>query len=268
MKLRLFKGEHYTYVITQESSIQENPNEEANLHQKLGMKIRQDVTDKLENGNFVIEATILNFNLELKYNGKITRYDSDTINVMNKYYKSLNFLTLYKFNYEVSPEGVVSKLSGFEPIKKKIENDPPLSALLRSFGSEQFLLGFYNYVPLKNVGVGDKWIGSGILPDMMNVKYDIHYSFKEALAQSMKLKQEASLNYSAEMPMKDGRTGKMRETGTQNGSLSIDPKTRMCLSSDINQQIMIILPTNEKLEGDKTAPVKIITQTKRLLVKK
>jgi hypothetical protein len=29
MKLRLFKGQHFTYVITQESVIQENPEEQA-----------------------------------------------------------------------------------------------------------------------------------------------------------------------------------------------------------------------------------------------
>lgn len=268
MKLRLFRGEHYTYVITQESTIQDNPNEEAMLHQKIGMKIRQDVTDKLGNGNYVIEATILNFNLELKYNGKTSRYDSDTINVMNKYYKSLNFLTLHKFNYEVSPEGVVSKLTGFEPIKKKIETDRQLSGLLRSFGTEQFLLEFYNYVPLKSVAVKDQWIASGTLPDMMNLKYDIHYSFTEALTQSINLKQAASFTYSTEAPMPDGKPSTIKETGTQNGILAIDPKTRMCLSSNIDQSIQINEISAKKPKKNKKDPIKIITNTKRLLVKK
>ena len=103
---------------------------------------------------------------------------------------------------------------------------------------------------------------------MMNLKYDIHYTFKEAFPQNLKLKQEASFKYSAEVPIDKDKKGKMNETGTQNGILLIDPKTSMCLSSDLNQQIEIIMPTKNKPEGDKKAPIKIITHTKRLLVKK
>lgn len=256
MKLRLFRGEHYIYVITQENIIQENPQEEAMLDQKIALKIQQDVVERLGNGNYVIEASFVSFSLELKYNGKVSRYHSDTINVLNKYYKSLNFLTHIKLNYEVSPEGVVSNLTGFEPVKQKIETDPQLSGLLRSFGTEQFLLEFYNHVPLESVGVGDKWTGSGILPDMMNLKYDIRFTFKEALTQQMKLTHEASFNYSPEVPMEDGTTGKLKETGTQKGVLLIDPRTRMCLSSDIDQQLEIILPGAVNAEGKKYKPHK------------
>lgn len=269
MKLRLQKGDHYTYVITQESTVQNNTQEEPVLYQKIGLKMRQEVLERLGNGNYVMEASFLNFTLEIKSKGKVSRYDSDTINVRNKYYKSLNFLTYIKLNYEVSPEGVVSKLSGFEPITKNIETDSQLSGLLRSFSSEQFLLEFYHYLPLKNVGPGDKWTSQAILPDMMKLKYNIHYTFKEALAQNLKLQQKASLTYSSQIPMHEpGKTGTIKESGTQNGILSIDPKTCMCLSSDIDQQIEIIMPTLIKLNGDPSAPIKVITNTKRLLVKK
>ena len=267
MKLRLVKGEHYTYVITQESTIQKNPKEKAILTQTMNLKIRHDVIDKLINGNYLIEASILNFNMELKYNGTVSRYDSDTVNVMNKYYKSLDFLTQIKLSYEVSPVGVVSKLSGFEPINKKIKTDHQLSSLLRSFGNEQFLMELYNYVPVKSVGVGNKWTSTGILPDMMNLKYDIHYTFKQASAQSLKLNQEASLNFSTEAPVASGKTGLLKESGTQKGILLIDPKNSMRLSSNLDQQIEIIMVDQNKPKGEKTSPIKITTNTKMLLVK-
>jgi len=268
MKLRLFRGQHYTFIITQESTIQENPKEASKLSQKTSLKIRQDVVSILGNGDYEIEASIENFNLEIKSNGKITRFDSDTINVMNKYYKTLNFLNQIKLNYEVSPEGVVSKLTGFETIKKKVESDPQLSNLLRSFGSEQFIIELYNYVPLKNVGVGDKWTGIGILPDMMNLKYDIQYTLKEASALNLKLNREASFIYTVEPPPASGKTGQIKETGTQKGILILDPKTRLCLSSDLDQQIQITMPDQGKPTDEKASPIKITTHTKMQLVKK
>ena len=53
IKLRLFKGQHFIYVITQKSTIHNNPEKEAMLSENIGLKIRQDVTDKLENGNYL-----------------------------------------------------------------------------------------------------------------------------------------------------------------------------------------------------------------------
>jgi len=268
MKLHLLKGEHFTFLITQESTFQQNPKESPTVIQKTSLKIRQDVIAVLGNGNYVIKASIVNFNLEINYNGKITRYDSDTVNVMNKYYKTLNFLTDIKLDYELSPEGVVSKLTGFEPIKKKAEIDRQLTSHLRSFGNEQFVLELYNYIPLKSIGVGDKWTVEGILPEVKNLKYDIHYLFKMASPQNLTLNREATFNYTAEAPAADSKTGPLKETGTQKGTLLIDPKTSLCLSSDFDEQILIIIPKTDKPQTEKTAPLKITTHTKMLLVKK
>jgi len=268
LKLQLFRGQHYTHVITQESTIKENPQDAPMLNQKIGLRIRQDVVDQLGNGNCVIEASIERFNLELKFNDKVSRYDSDTINVLNKYYKSLNFLTQVKLTYELSPQGVVSKLRGFEVIKKKMESDTELSGLLRSFGTEQFILEFYNYIPREMVGVGDKWTGNGILPDLMNLKYDIQYTFKEESAQRMTLSKKAAFTYLHDITMADSSLGQMKQTGTQKGTLVIDTKTRMCLSAEMDQQLDIFVPGKDKPVDKNTVPIKITTITKMQLVKK
>jgi len=267
MKLRLFKGEHYTYVISQENTMQENP-KEILLSQTMALKIDHKVIDRQVNGNYLIEASFKSLSIEIKYNGTIQRYHSDTVNVANKLYKTLNFLTDIKLTYEVSPEGVVSKLSGFEPIKKKIETDPKLASLLRSFGNEHFLMEMYNYIPVQNVGVGDKWTGAAVMPDLMDFKYDIHYIFKEATVQNLKLDHQATINFSTEMPEAEGKTELVKETGTQKGILLIDPNSHMRLSSDIDQQMEIIGPSQRKPGGEKIIPLKLTNRTKMLLVKK
>lgn len=267
IKLQLFKGDQYTYVIAQENTMKESA-DDTMMYQKMALKIHHAVIDRLNNGNYLIEASFKSFNMELKYQGIVSRYNSDTVNVANKLYKTLNFLTDIKLRYELSPEGVVSKLSGFEPIKKNLQTDTKLPSLLRFFGSEQFVIELYNYVPVSSVGVGDQWTKAGILPDLMDLKYDNHYTFKEASANQLKLNQEASFSFSTESKGSDGKIQPIHEAGTQKGILLLEPNSRLCISSDIDQRLEILMPGAANAEGKKVPPVNLITRTTIHLVKK
>lgn len=267
MKLLLNKGQHYIYLITQENTI-ERKSANNLMKQNMALKIDHEVIDQLPNGNYLIEASFKSFSIELYSDGKIFRYHSDTIDVMNGMYKSLNFLTGIKLKYEVSREGVVSNLSGFEPIREKLKTDIKLPGLLRSFGNELFILEMYNYIPAGNVGVGNQWTKSAILPDFVNLKYDIQYSMKEASAQNLKLIQNASISYSKELPKVSGIEGKMDGKGTQNGFLLINPITNMRISSDINQQIEVSIQEKTLEQTKKNPPMNVITHTTMVLMKK
>lgn len=267
MKLRLFKGDRYVYVVSQENKMQESP-QKVMMDQKMALKIDHSVIDRMANGNFLVQATFKSFTLELNYNGITQRYQSDTVDVTNKYYPILNFLTDVKLTYEVSPEGKVSKITGFEPIKKKIETDSRLASLIRFFGNEQFIRELYQYIPAAHVEVGDQWIGEGVMPDLMNLKYDIQFTLKEVSAQNLKLDQKASIEFSTEAPTQDGKSKLLVETGTQKGNLLLDPATRLCLSSDIHQQMEISAPGQNKEDGDPMPPITLISRTKVVMVKK
>jgi hypothetical protein len=273
MKLLLNKGQHYIYLITQENTMEEisdksDKSDKIEMKQNMALKIDHKVIDQLPNGNYLIEASFKSFGIELNSDGKISRYHSDTIDVMNSMYKTLNFLTSVKLKYEVSREGVVSNLSGFESIREKMTPDRKLLGLLRSFGNERFILEMYNYVPTGNVGVGDKWTKSAILPDLKDLKYDIQYSMKEASTQNLKLIQNASFSYSTELPMGSDVESKMDGKGTQNGFLLINPITKMRISSDINQQIELSIQKKGKEQTKKIPPRRITTHTTMVLVKK
>lgn len=266
MKLFLNNGQHYIYLITQENTI-EGKSGKIEMKQNMALKIDHEVIDQLPNGNYLIEASFKSFGIELNLNGKISRYHSDTIEVMNSMYKTLNFLTGVKLKYEVSREGIVSNLSGFEPVSKKMKTDKQLSGLLRSFGNERFILEMYNYIPTGSVGIGNQWTKSAVLPDLMDLKYDIQYIMKEASAKNLKLSQKALLSYSAEIPKESGAEGKIDEEGTQNGFLLINPITKMRISSDINQQIDVSIQEKTTEQTEKISPKKITTHTTMVLVK-
>lgn len=268
IKLRLYRGAPFIYLITQESTIKERPEVEPMLKQKTSLKVKHEVKEILGNGDAVMEASIVSFGLELKYNGKSSHYHTDTVDVMNKYYKSLNFLNQVKLGYTVSPNGQVSKLTGFEPIKKKMEEDSQLSGLLRSFGSEQFILEFFNFIPVKAVGAGDKWTSPAVLPDMMNISYDINYSLKETTEKEIKLTRQASFRTTTPTTLPDGKQGEIKQKGTQKGTLSVDTKAHMLISAETDQQLDIFLPGKDKKADEKDVPIKITTYTKVEKVKK
>ena len=267
MKLFLNNGQHYIYLITQENTI-EGKSGNIEKKQKMALKIDHEVIDQLPNGNYLIEASFKSFGVELNLNGKIFRYHSDTIEVMNRMYKILNFLTTIKLKYEVSREGIVSNLSGFEPIKEKMKTDNQLSGLLRSFGNERFILEMYQYLPTGSIGIGNQWTKSAVLPDLMDLKYDIQYTLKETSAQNLKLAQKSLFSYFAEIPKESGTEGKIIEEGTQNGFLLINPITKMRISSDINQQIDVSIQEKSTEKTEKIPPRKITTNITMVLLKK
>lgn len=265
MKLFLNNGQHYIYLITQESTIQDNG--VVAQYQKMALKIDHKVINQLPNGNYQIEAIFKSFSIVLNYNGKILRYTSDTVDVGNALYKTLNFFTDIKLNYEVSPHGIVNMISGFEPIKEKIKTDSRLSSLLRSFGNEQFILEMYHYLPEKSIRIGIQWTKPAVLPDLMDLKYEVQYTLKEVTAQNMKVIQKASFKNLKELPKEVETEGKIDENGTQNGFLLINPNTKMRISSDIDQQIYISVQEKTNQKDEKTLQKKISTHTTMVLVK-
>ena len=269
MKLRLNKGSRHIYVISQENQAIEN-NKAVEVEQKIALTIDHQVTDRLPNGNYSIELAFKRFSIFMKHSQKNLRYDSDTVDVMNPLYKTLNFLTDIRLNYEVSPEGVVSNLKGFEPLKKEIEKNAQLGNLLRNFGNELFFTELYNYIPQKEVEVGEKWKAMAVLPDLNDLKCEIQYTLKEVTPQNLKLTQESSFKMSTDLPKSpDGTVSKVSENGTQKGSLVIDSKTNMRLSSLLTQSVNVLMTTDKtKQNTEKTKTLKLITQTTFALVKK
>lgn len=269
LKLRLNKGARHIYVISQENQAIEN-DKAVEVEQKIALTIDHQVKDRLPNGNYSIELAFKRFSISMKHSQRKLRYDSDTVDVMNPLYKTLNFLTDVRLTYEVSPEGVVSKMKGFEPVKKEIEKNVQLGNMLRNFGNELYYAELYNYIPRKEVEVGEKWKATAVLPDINDLKCDIQYTLKEVSPQQIKIAQEATFKMATDLPTApDGTVSKVSENGTQKGSLIIDPKTNMRQSSTLTQSVNVLMTSEKnKQSQEKGRTLKLITQTTFALVKK
>jgi hypothetical protein len=269
MKLRLNKGARHIYVISQENQAIENE-KVVEVEQKIALTIDHQVINLLPNGNYSIQLAFKRFSIFMKHSQRSLRYDSDTVDVMNPLYKTLNFLTDIRLNYEVSPEGIVSNLKGFDPVKKAIEKNAQLGNFLRNFGSELFYTELYNYIPKSEVEIGEKWKTTAVLPDLNNLKCEIQYTLKEATPQNLQLAQAASFKMTTDLPAApDGSLSKVNENGTQAGSLVIDSKTNMRISSVLTQSVNVLMTTNKTEKNpEKSKTLKLITQTTFALVKK
>ena len=230
---------------------------------KIALKIDHQVVGQLPNGNYRVEVFFKRFSIEMKLNSKVLRYDSDTVDVSNPLYKTLNFLTDVKLKYEVTPDGVVGKLVGFEPIKKQIEKDPRLGNLLLNVGSERFILELYNYIPKREVEAGEKWKSSIVLPDINDLKCDVQYSLKEVAPKSIKINQDASFQISYDLPdTPAGKMAKVTQNGTQSGTLVIDSKTNMRVSSLVTQSVTLLLVSkNDSQAEESVKKLNIVVKT-------
>ncbi len=179
IKLILKKGDRFLYNITLEDKLEQKSNQYSDVNQTSTLTIDQQVKNVLPNGNYLIETHYKCFSLKHKFGNKVTTYHSDTVDVKNPYYKHLNFLPSVKFSYELSPKGVVSNLKGFESLTKHTDGDNAVVNLLRHFGKPELITEMYNYIPSSAVKLNQAWKVQAVLPELMNLKYDINYRLME-----------------------------------------------------------------------------------------
>lgn len=266
MKLILFKGESFTYLISQENSI-EGTQETAPMHQMVSLRIRHTVIGRLPSGNYEMEAVYLGFSTKFKNQGRKFSYNTDTVDVRNKLYKVLNFLNGVTLSYEVSPEGEVSNIRGFEVVQNRTDSDPFLKGMLWSFGNTQFLSEFFNYVPHKSVGIGSKWTNSSEMVELKNYKYDIQYTYLAKTEKEIKLDRETSFNYATEIAVNDSTVNHITQAITQEGNICISPKNMMPISSDMVQKIQLTAYHERPSVSKKIDPILLTTKTKMIRVK-
>lgn len=269
IKLRLKNGDRFSYDITLYSKLEQKSNQYTNVNQSSTLTIDQQVKNVLPNGNYLIEANYKCFSLKHKFGNKITTYHSDTVDVKNPYYKHLNFLPSVKFTYELSPKGIVSNMKGFESLTKHTDGDNAVINLLRNFGKPELITEMFNYIPASIVKLNDTWKVQAVLPELMNLKYDINYRLKETTPKSLKLELKSNFNFTKEdsIPGKN-RMVKVEETGVQNGNLQVDPASGLRTSSTTEQVIdMILKSKNTKTNEEQTDPAKIITRISFILLK-
>ncbi|HEX7585069.1 MAG TPA: DUF6263 family protein [Prolixibacteraceae bacterium] len=270
IRLILKKGQQFEYLVSAtqlaENRAGDNPIE---IEQKMELTIHQIVLDKLRNGNYLLQADYKKFTMEVNSQGQNQKYDSNASDNPQFLNDLLKGLTKIQVKFEVSPLGVVSNLTGFEEYTKDIALNARLFSMIKDFGTDKIISQMFNYIPKTKVEQGDKWITSGILPDLNNLKYDINFTMAEVSPENVKLDLQAKFKYVSDKPMvQNYREIKVEETGVQKGNVVIDSKNCMPLSKVLNQKIdMVITATDTKTKAKNVSQMKLTYKTMMKLVK-
>jgi hypothetical protein len=269
IELNLKKGDRFQYVITSTNKVDQNiRNQPIKIVQKAALTINQVVVGRLKNGNYLLEADYKKFKLEMNLNGEISGYNSDTLVASNNFIEDLKGMTKIHLRYEVSPSGVVSNITSMEELKKEVASNVQKANLLRDFGTDKFITQMFNYIPKEKVGVGDKWIVAGIMPELMDLKYDINYTLAEASAENIKLKIQSDFTFTTDQPIvNNGKNLKIKEDGVQNGNVTLNPKNGMPVSSVLQQEIDLVSTATDVKNNIEVTQMKLYSETSVLLVK-
>lgn len=270
IRLILKKGQKFEYLVSgafkAENKLGDKP---MVIEQKMELTIDQVVLDKLRNGNFLIQADYKRFTLELNSQGKIQKYDSNLSNNQPWFNKLLNGLTKIRLKYEVTPIGVVSKLTGFEEFTKDEYLHEEIVNFIKEFGTDRIISQMFNYIPKMKVEPGDHWTAAGIMPEMNNLKYDINYTLTEVTAENCKLDLQANFKYASEKKViQNGKSLRVEEKGVQKGNVILDSRNNMPMLSTVNQGTdMLVYSKDTITNAEEVTQMKMSFKTTTKLVK-
>ncbi len=271
-KLRLKKGDHLEYIFTSTDKVDQKINNLPVLvNQKSSFTFVLSVVDKLKDGNYQVAVDYKRFATSILVEGHSSSYDSDSISTYhsNQIADLLNNFTKIHLTCELSPLGVVSKLSGLEDLTKKISTDMRLTNILKGIGTTEFIGQLLSYLPKGKVEPGAKWVVHTTLPELNKLEYDADYTFTNATKDQVKFNFQSKFGYVQPKPVINGaRELEMKENGIQNGSVVLDPKTKMPIASGLKQEIdVVVTHTDEKTMTKTITPMKIYTTNSLKLVK-
>jgi len=270
IRLLLEKGQKFEYQISgafkAESKLGDKP---ILIVQKMELTLDQEVIDKLQNGNYLIQADYKRFTLEINSGSKIQKYDSNLSNNQPWFNKLLSGLTKLSLKYEVSPLGIVSNLKGFEEFIKDKYLHEEIVNLIKEFGTDRIISQMFNYIPKVKVETGDHWTTIGTMPEMNNLLYDINYSLTEVTAENYKLDLQANFKYASDKKViQEGKSLRVEEKGVQKGNVSLDSKNNMPLLSTVNQSTeMLIFSKDTITKAEEVSQMKMSFKTTTKLVK-
>lgn len=273
LRLNLHKGTTYQMTMAMNNNIdQEMMGQKMKIDQKMGMVFSYQVLDVLPNKNFMIEYSIMKVKMNMNINGQEMNFDSEGTDAGNPMNASLGSLVSNKLKIELDPKGQVERVEGLEEYTKKLSENPQMAQSLQMFADENNFKSFigqtFNYFPENEVVKGDKWTSSFKLPAMMNMETTMNFEVADIKTDQISLNFTSDVNLNSPIE-KNGMKMDMKMTGTQNGSMTIDPIDGWLRSSDLTQKFdMKIKMKNPQTGEDMEIPMLMNSVVKTTVVKK
>ncbi len=270
-RLNLKKGEHFNYVFTSTDQVDQNTKDRPPIsaRQKSSLAFSLKVVDRLKSGNFQMEVDYTHFETVMTINGNNSSYNSDSTYHSNKLADLLKDMTSIKLNFEVSPLGVISNLTGLEELTKKIDTSMRLANLLKGIGTPEFISELLNYFPQGKVEPGAEWSVHTSLPELKQLKYDMNYTFAKVEADRVLFNFNSKFSYKQPEPVGNESSDlQMKETIKQDGNLVLNSRTNLPQTSVLNQVVdVVVTHTDHRTLVVTQTPMKIITENSLKLLK-
>ncbi len=267
LRLNLQKGANYEMNMTSTSNIdQEMMGQEMKVSQKMEMAFLYQVTDVLPNKNFQVEYSILKMKMDIDVNGQSMNFDSEKPDASSPMGTVLKSLTSLKIKFEMTDAGKIENVQGLDEFAKQISGNMQMAQTMQMFTNQDNFGSFvgqtFSYLPEREVKKGDKWTSLFKLPSLMNAATTMNFELADVKKSSVLLNVTSDVNM--EMPMEQqGMKMDMKITGTQTGTMTIDPKDGWLQTSDLNQNFdMHIKMKNPQSGEDMEIPMTVIAETK------
>jgi hypothetical protein len=248
LKLNLEKGEKYYYkFVNQQDITQEMMGDTVEFKQSITWGYELEVLDVVD-GIMTIKTTYEHIQMSNDNQVFNLSYDSkEPLDSTNMFAFVMSNFINKSFTMDVTPDGVVSNVQGFDEIFNSIikelgEDGEMIIQNLRSQFSEESVsenleLGFKIF-PENKVKAGDTWYILNIVNGPFSMDIDNTYTLKSVkngvakIEMSSTIKQDDEISGIAMLP-----GAEISIDGTQKGEISVDISTGLVIQSTISQSI-------------------------------
>jgi len=272
LRLNLQKGRSYEMKMSSANQIdQEMMGQKVNINQKIDMVFNYVILDVLADKNALIEYSFQSMKMHMNMNGQEMNMDSESSDG-NPVNSAIKNLLLQKLKLTVNPKGEIVKVEGLEEYTKKLSGNQQLAQAMKMFADENsfkaFFAQIFNYIPEKEITVGDQWQSVVKMPELMDV--GITMAFEVTAIENDQVNLNFKSIVDSETPVEQmGMKMNVKINGTQNGKMTINTLDGWILSSDLNQLFnMKIKMKNPQSGEDMEIPMVTNSVTNIVCVKK
>jgi hypothetical protein len=272
LRLNLQQGTIYEMVMTSDNFIdQEMMGQKMKINQNMEMVFSYKVLDILPDANFRIEYSMVRMKMKMNINGQEVNLDSESTDVsdpMNEVLKGLNSL---KLKIELNSKGHVERVEGLEQYSEKLASNPQMAQTMQMFTNEANFISFYgqtfNYFPENGIEKNDKWSSAYKIPSLMNMEAIMNFEV------SAIEKEEIALNVTSDVNMEGpveqmGFKIDMKSTGTQTGTMKIDPADGWLRQSDLTQKFDVTMKMKNPQSGEDLIIPMVLNSITKITVSK
>lgn len=273
LRLNLQKGTTYEMtMITNNIIDQEMMGQNMKMDQKMEMGFSYEVLDVLPNENFEVEYAVLRMKLNMNINGQAVNMDSESTDDSNPMNKSLKDLVNIKIKMEMTPRGSIENVEGLDQYAKQLSGNKQLAQTMPMFINDKnfgtFVGQTFNYFPENEVETGEKWTSTFYLPSMMNMETTMNFEVASIEKEKVVLNVTSDVNINSPIEQ-SGFKMDVKMTGTQTGTMTIDPSDGWVRESDLAQKFDMNMKMKNPQSGeDMEIPMLMNAVTKITVVKK